>query len=57
MSEMPGFAVIFCNEISHPTPLIVEHELPDGQQRTVVLPASTMQDEEDPQQKFDGSPA
>lgn len=56
MSEMPGFAVTFCSEISHPTALMVEQELPDGQQSTVVLAASTTQSEEGPQQKFDGSP-
>ena len=57
MSKMPGLAVTFCSEISHPTALMVEQELPAGQQSTVVLPASTTQSEEGSQQKFDGSPA
>lgn len=57
MSEMPGFAVTFCSEMSHPTALIVEHELPEGQHSTVVLAARTTHEDEAPQQKLDGSPA
>jgi hypothetical protein len=57
MSEISGFAVTFCEERSQGIALIVEQELPDGQQSTVVLAASTMQSDEGAQQKSDGSPA
>ena len=53
---LPGFAVIFCNCISHGIDLMTLQSCPLGQHSSVVFAASGMQLWPVGQQKFDGRP-
>lgn len=55
-SGLPGFAVIFCNCISHGIDLMTVQSDPLGQHSSVVFAASGMQIWPVGQQKFDGRP-
>jgi len=57
LTAFSGNCVAFCTVMSQGTGTMVAQLLPEGQQRTVVLPARGMQVVPVPQQKLSGSPS